>query len=171
MAMKKLNGKQWAEFTLLMILMVYFIVLACYTPQYSHKAALFPKVVLVFGSALLIAKILALFFPRVAAVLEPVKKEPELEIAAEEKVVEEEIPDKVSPRKVAGMIIWVLGTAGLCYCIGIIPTAFVSTLVFFLFYAKLRWYHAALLSVSLAAILYIVFNLLLKLRLYTGVFF
>ncbi|MGH0054579.1 MAG: tripartite tricarboxylate transporter TctB family protein [Sphaerochaetaceae bacterium] len=172
MTNKKLSGTDWAELGLLIFFLVYFIVLAFYTPQYTEKAALFPKICLIGGFVLLLAKFLALFFPQCKKVFEPEKVQQDLgliELGEEKPNVQEQKEFPV--KQILVMILWLMVTAFLFYLIGIIPAAFICSLFFFLLITKLKWYKGLLLSSSLGIVFYVVFDHLLKLKLYTGILF
>lgn len=169
--MKKLSGIQRAELSLMLIILAYLVVLIYYTPQYSEKAAFFPKIVLTFCGILLTGKLLSLFFPRFQRVLEPEKKHSDKDISGLPLKEEPEEKVEVSYSKVIIMITWIIGTALSFYLLGIIIASTLATLVFFLVFSRMRWVQAFLFSFMFGALLFVIFNMLLRMRLFTGILF
>lgn len=169
MGRKRLTGKEWAELGFCLFLLIYFSVLTFITPQYSSKAQLFPKVCLVAGFILIVLKFISLFVPRAKAFIEPEKKDNASTTADIPVETENKESAKYPIGNVVAVIGWLVLTSAAYYLIGIIPAAFICTLVFFLCITRIKWYKALALSASLVLVLYVVFNVLLKLRLYSGI--
>lgn len=168
--MKNNSGEKRLQLLLLSIITAYFAVLAYYTPQYGSKARLFPAIVLVLGAVLLLLKFLAALSPKCALLLEP-KEQPQIDISAlgtpEETPPEsQKAPER--PGSVPWVLLWLVGSIAVIYCLGILAGIFISTLVFFLAIARMKLHTALLSAGAFTLIIHLVFAVALSMRLYTG---
>lgn len=176
---KNFTPRKILEIALYSMFTIYFGILAFYTPGYGAKARLFPVIVLVISAVLLTLKFLTIFSAKCAAIIEPkIKKDHSQLVSGAVDIEPTEADTAVNPidnarasRSVVAMMLWLVATAALLYAVGIIPAIAISMLVFFVFFTGMKWYYAIIFDVSFAAAVYVIFQLLLKIRLYEGIFF
>lgn len=168
--MNKKSGKKQLELLLLCIITVYFAVLAYYTPQYGSKARLFPIIVLSLGALLLLLKFLAVLSPKCASFFEP-KEQPKIDISQFEgkaDVLQDEQETPMQKGSVLWVLLWLVLSVALIYCLGLLLGIFVATGTFFLFIARMKWYKALLGTAALTLAIHLIFAVALNMRLYSG---
>lgn len=181
MERKKFDAKRKVQATLVLIFGIYFLVLAVYTPNYSSQARLFPTIVLLMGFLLLVLEGTCIVSEKARKMFEPAPVESnlglEIEVELQSQKEEENAPKatEAEPSAAVGavvkVILWLVAASILFYTIGIVMGTFVSTALFFALIGEMKWYKAIIFAAVLTAVIYLVFDTALGMRLYKGIFF
>ena len=138
------------------VFVLYIALLLSQTFNLRQDTRLFPLIIMGVSGILLILKFACLLFPKVRYVLEGAGSV-------------EGGGKKINIRNVFLVMSWIILTIVAVYLVGIIPTVLFSPLIFWIFYAKRKVWQSVLLSASLTVVIYVLFVILLRMRMYYGV--
>ena len=157
------------------IILFIFFILGIISMNYKGQTALFPLVVICFGLILVILKILTLFRPEFTPILDPQgffeSSKTKHGIEAKDRGFEQKDRNSIIWKNEVFVFIWGIIFIFLIFAIGFFYASAISTFLFTKMIGKRNFYKSAIISFLMPLTLYLIFKKILKIQLYTGIFF